>query len=342
MNFYRYRPDGRWPFSAGITAATAVVVGGTVGFMWIESWGLLDAFYMTVITLSTVGFEEVRPLSDAGRVFAVGLILGGVATLGYALGAFGDRIVEAPKRRLERRIRQMKDHIVVCGYGRMAHPVVTGLLKRRKPVCVIERSGERVENASRLGISAIQGDATAEEILERAGVRRAAAVAALLPRDQDNLSITMTVTALRPGIRVIARSEEERSRANLERAGARADDVFSPHTTAGRAVLRSLCSPGAARLLHDITEMTQGGFDAGEFLVTAESGLPGKTLTEAAIGEGRDVLVLAIQHAGGEMSVAPRGEERLRSGDTVILLGHSDDLKRLGAHPKPGPQDSPC
>ena len=331
MTVLRYWLRTRWPFGAATGAAVGVLVAGTVGFMWIEEWDALDAFYMTVITLSTVGFAEVQPLSDAGRLFAIGLILGGVATLGYALGALGERIMEAPKRRQERRIRRMKNHIIVCGFGRMGQRVVAGLGQHDNPVCVIEKTSAGVQLATRQGVGAIEGDATVEETLKQAGVGRASTIVTLLPNDGDNLSITMTAKALRPGIRVIARSEEDRSRANLERAGAAAEDVISPHTTASRVVVRNLCSSGTHRLLHGITEMTHRGFGAGEILVTPESGLAGKTIAESSLGKDRIVLVLGIEKDGEPMMIAPRGTQRLESGDTLIVMGDVDDLRSLGA-----------
>ena len=331
MSFADAGRAGAWPFRAVIGAAATMIVGGTVGFMWIESWGLLDALYMTVITLSTVGFQEVAPLSDGGRLFTTVLILGGVATLGFALGAFGEWVLGAPKRRLERKMHRMKNHIIVCGYGRLAQPVVTGLARHRRPVCVIEAAEEQALAASRTGVSTIHGDATSEEVLERAGVRKATVIAALLPHDGDNLSIAMTATALRPGIRVIARSEEERSRANLERAGARAEDVFSPHATAGRAVLRSLSGPKAERRLEELTNLTRGLFETGELLVTADSPLAGRTIAESAIGADHNLLVLAVRPRGDAMVVAPRAEQKVSAGDALVLLGHADTLEQLGA-----------
>ncbi len=185
--------------------------------------------------------------------------------------------------------------------------------------------------ATRQGVGAIEGDATVEATLEQAGVGRASAIVTLLPNDGDNLSITMTAKALRPEIRVIARSEEDRSRANLERAGAAAEDVISPHTTASRVVVRNLCSSGTHRLLHGITEMTHRGFGAGEILVTPESGFAGKTIAESPLGKDRIVLVLGIERDGEEMTIAPRGNQRLESGDTLIVMGDVDDLRSLGA-----------
>lgn len=333
MTVFRPWRYARWHFGFGgaAVAAAAVVVAGTLGFMWIESWGPLDAFYMTVITLSTVGYGEVRPLSSGGRLFTVFLIGGGVATLGYSFGALAQWITEAPIQRQGRRILRMKNHVIVCGYGRMGQRVVAGLQRHGNEVCVIEDDEHLVEEAVRQGVGAIRGDATAEDMLGRAGVRQAAAVVALLPHDGDNLSITMTAKALHPAVRVIARSEEDRSRANLERAGAATEDVISPHSTASRVVIRNLCSSGTHRLLHGITEMTQRGFGAGEITVTAESELRGSTIADTTLAKDRTVLVLAIERPGEGAMIAPRGQQRLEEGDTLIVMGDLDDLEALGA-----------
>lgn len=325
------RAPWRFGFGAAAAAAAGVVVSGTLGFMWIESWDLMDAFYMTIITVSTVGYGEVQPLSPVGRIFAVFLIGGGVATLGYSFGALAQWITEAPMQRQERRIRRMKDHIIVCGFGRMGRRVTTGLLRHGNEVCVIEDSPVRVEEAIRLGVGVIHGDSTAEETLERAGVRRASTIVALLPNDGDNLSITMTAKALRPGIRVIARSEEDRSRANLERAGADTHDVISPHLTASRVVLRNLCGSDTHHLLHGISEMTHPGFGSAELFVTAGSDLAERTIADSALGREANVLVLAIRRDGQELTIAPRGDQRIRRGDKLMLIGDREDLKKLGA-----------
>ena len=310
----------------------AVVLGlGTGGFMWIEGWGLRESFYMTVITLSTVGFGEVRPLSDAGRVFTVFLILGGVATLSFALRDVASRLITAPRRRLLRRIRRMKNHTIICGAGRIARPVIEGLARAGQPFAVIEKSPQRVAQWIEQEVSVIEGDATAEEVLVEAGLPRAKSIVALLPSDGDNLSIAMTATGVKPGIRIIARSEEERSRANLERAGADKDDVVSPYATAGRWVLHNLAGHHIGRVVEGFEEMVQQGFDTGRLYVPPGSKHDGLTLAQAAINPGRNVLVLAIRHDDGEMVFAPTGDERIQGKDTLILVGRADDLRSLGA-----------
>ena len=333
MNVFRPWLGARWHFGFGAaaTAAAGVVISGTLGFMWIESWDLADAFYMTIITVSTVGYGEVQPLSPAGRFFAVLLIGGGVATLGYSFGALAQWVTEAPLQRQERRVRRMKDHTIVCGFGRMGRRVTAGLLRHGNAVCVIEASSDVVESAIRQGATVIHGDATAEETLEQAGVRRASTIVALLPNDSDNLSITMTASALRPGVRVIARSEEDRSRANLERAGAATQDVISPHLTASRAVLRNLCGSDTHHLLHGISEMAHPGFGSGELAVASGSELAGRTIAESALGREANILVLAIRRDGQDLLVAPRGNRRIERGDRLMLIGDTEDLKKLGA-----------
>lgn len=319
--------------------AALVIAGGAAGYMLLEDWTLREALYMTVITLSTVGFGEVRPLSEGGKLFTVALIVGGVATLSFALVGIGERLRDAPRRRLERRIRRMKDHIIVCGFGRIAETLVPGLIRHGYHVTVIEEDGDIAEAAIRDGIPVLRGDATSEEILERAGVRRASVVAALLPNDGDNLSIAMTATGLHPEIRVVARSEEERSVANLQRAGAQPQDVVSPHRTAGEVLLWMLSHEGAARIAPRIQDVARGHFETGALTIARDSPLAGKTLADAVIGGRANVLVMAVTADSGEVTVAPRGARRLAAGDRLTLVGRTGDLRRLGARvdgPAPG------
>ena len=326
------RPASTDRSAVGLLAvALTIVFGGTAGYMWIEGWKFADSFYMTIITLSTVGFQEVRPLGDAGRMFTAILILLGVATLGYALRALGDRIVADASSRLRRRIHRMRDHTIVCGYGRTSRPVVEGLAARKHPCAVIEISPERAATLADSSVPVIVGDATAEEALLEAGLERANTVATLLPSDGDNLSITMTAKALNPDIRVIARSEDERSRVNLHRAGAQSDDVVSPHTTAGNWVLQQICGVQLSRIAQGIGAMMEQGFGVGRLAVEADSPYAGRTLGEAGINTGRNLLVLAIHQTDGRVTFAPTGSRRVARGETLVILGRLADVQAAGA-----------
>ncbi len=306
------------PFRALIASAAVAVVSGTIGYSWIEGWTLVESLYMTVITLSTVGFGEVRALSPAGKFFTIALILGGVATLSFAITALGEQIPKRHERRLRLRIRLMKEHLIVCGYSRMARGVVDGLSRRREDFCVIENDPARVRELLDRGIPVVEGDATLESVLERAGLLRARAVAALLPSDPDNLSIAMTASGLRPGIRILARSEQERSRANLLRAGAREEDVISPHGAASAHLLQNLLHPKGARTVSVLYNLIPLGLELERRVVSADDPITGGTLAEATAGQ--HMVAVAIEREGETPTFAPRGSERIRAGDTLLFL----------------------
>ncbi len=313
----------RRPARAVIAAGVVVLASGTFGYMGIEGWTLVESAYMTVITLSTVGFGEVRSLSPAGRVFTIGLILGGVATLSYAITALGEQIPRRRERRLERRAHHMQNHVIICGYARMSQALVDGFIRRREAFCVIERDADQVRRLQDRGIPVIEGDATLESVLQSAQLTHARAIAALLSSDADNLSIAMTATGLKPGIRILARSERERSRANLVRAGARDEDVISPHGAAGVRLLQNLIHPKGAQVLGVLHGLMPLGLEVDRLVVDPGDPIAGKTLAEAAIAPGQRVLVMAIERDGADPIFAPRGDERLLAGDTLLLLCHN-------------------
>ncbi len=312
----------RRPARAVIAAGVVVLASGTFGYMWIEGWTLVESAYMTVITLSTVGFGEVQSLSPPGRLFTIGLILGGVATLSYAITALGEQIPRRRERRLERRIRHMNDHVIICGYARMSQEVVAGFIRRREDFCVIERDADQVHRLQDRGIPVIKGDATLESVLQGAGITRARAIAALLPSDADNLSIAMTASGLKPGVRILARSERDRSRANLVRAGARDEDVISPHGAAGIRLLQNLVHPEGAQILGVLHNLMPLGLEVERLVVAPEDPIAGKTLAEGAIAPGQRVMVIAIERDGAEPIFAPGGDQLIRAGDSLLLLCH--------------------
>ncbi len=315
--------DERRPARAVVGAGALVLLSGTVGYMWIEGWPLVDAAYMTVITLSTVGFGEVRDMTPAGRLFTIGLILGGVATLSYAVTALGEEIPKRREHRLRRRMRHMKDHVIVCGHARMSRQLVAGLARRREDPCVIDSDPARIRELVDAGVPAVEGDATLESNLEKAGLARARAVAALLPSDADNLSIAMTATGVHPGIRILARSERERSRANLLRAGVRDEDVISPHGAAGTRLFQNLLHPEGAEVLATLHELVPLGLEVTRMVVRETDPIAGRTLAEGEVAPGRRVVVMAVERKGASPVFAPRGDQRIEAGDTLLLLNHN-------------------
>jgi len=202
----------------------------------------------------------------------------------------------------------------------MAEGVVAGLLRRREAFCVIEREHEPVRELRERGIPVVEGDATLEPVLQKAGLSRARAIAALLPSDPDNLSIAMTASGLRPGIRILARSERDRSRANLLRAGARSEDVISPHGAAGASLLETLFHEEGARGIPALDPRIPRGLDLERRTVSDEDPAANRRIEEAPLVPGKRVLVMAIEREGEAPILAPRNSETILPGDTLVLL----------------------
>jgi len=308
-------------------------VFGTVGFELIEDWSLVDSFYMTLITISTVGFHEVHPLSDGGKLFASFLIVGGLATALYTFTRLGQVVLEGElltvlgRRRMRVGMAKLEKHIVVCGYGRIGQPVVESILRADIPFCVLDRDPEVGELLRERGFMSIIGDATDEELLKHAGVERARAVLALLPSDADNLYVTMSAKALKPGITVIARARDHKAETKLKRGGA--DRVVSPYQIAAMRVVQAALKPNVVDLIELVTHPHYLDLNLGEFTVAESSPLNGRSLAEAAIRARYGVIVVGIKRPTGEVLYNPDSPVTIHPGDTLVGLGKADDLSRL-------------
>lgn len=309
------------------------LLGGTVGYMLIEGWGLLDALYMTVITLSTVGFQEAHPLSWQGRLFTVGVIVVGLGTAIYAFTSIGQKVVEGEvaelfgRRRMRREIRQLNDHYIVCGYGRTSQPVVEGLQQENEEFCVIDIKEAVEAEIQERGHPYLIGDATEEEVLEAAGVEKAKSVLALLPSDADNLYLTMAAKNMNPGVQVIARVTDERAEKNLRRGGA--DIVVSPYETAGNRVIQAALKPTILEFMSLATPRVQLELSLEEVEVQEASPLDGHSLAESEIRRRCGVIIVAIKRSDNEMVFNPDPAVTIRHGDTLVALGEGEDLETL-------------
>lgn len=309
------------------------LVSGTVGYMVIEGWNLLDALYMTVITLSTVGYSEVHPLSTTGRVFTSGLVLVGLGTVFYAFTSIGQMVVEGEladmlgRRRMRNEVRNLEDHYIVCGYGRTSRPVVEGLEQSGHPFCVIDVDEETEPELREEGFLYLVGDATEEDVLETAGIHRARGLLALLPSDPDNLYLTMTAKNMNPDARVIARASDDQAGTYLRRGGA--DEVVSPYETAGNQVLQTALKPAVVELMELATPREHLQLSLEEVTVEADSPLDGRTIQESEIRRRCGVIIVAIKRANGEMTFNPDPNEPLERGDDLVALGEREDLETL-------------
>jgi voltage-gated potassium channel len=309
-----------------------LLLAGTLGYVRVEGWSITDALYMTVITLATVGFGETHPLSHEGRIFTIALILGGVFTMAAAATAVIRSIVSGEvqrlvgRQRMERSLAAMKDHIIVCGYGRMGRLVCEEFSQIGQPFVAIDRDQSLVDHfPSRIGL-ALAGDATNDDLLRKAGIERARALVSALPHDADNLFITMSAKLLNEKIFIVARAEDPASEAKLTRAGA--NRVVAPYLLGGGRVVQAVLRPSVLDFIDLATKTQHIELQMEETQIATASPIAGKKLSESMTREHR-IIVVAIKRKAGKMEFNPGGETRLEEGDTLISLGHRHDLDRL-------------
>ena len=316
---------------------TAAIVGilaaGTVGFTLIDHYPPFDAFYMTLITMSTVGYGEVHPLSHAGRVFNSFLIVFGVTTIFIAIGAMTQTIIELEfgdvfnKRRNKRMIDKLKDHHIVCGFGRVGRGAAAELQRAGVPFVVVDSDAARAESAMMAGMLALAADATRDETLRQVGVERARGLVAALATDADNLFVLLSAKGLNPGLYVAARAGEEDAVEKMRRAGANA--VIAPYALTGHRLAQSLLRPHVVQFL-DFAATDAGDDTAIEQVLVAEgSEMAGKTIREMQLGRDLGVIVMAIRDAHGTMHFNPPADEPVRGGDTLIVMGGQQGLRSL-------------
>jgi len=310
-----------------------VTAAGTVGFVIIERWSVFDSFYMTLITITTVGYTELHQLSHAGRVFNSFLIFFGVSAMFLAVGALTQSIIELElqdrygRRRKKRMISQLRDHFIVCGFGRVGRNASLELQRGDVSFVVIDRSEDRVRRAAEAGMLALAADATNDDDLREAGVLAARGLIAALPTDAENLFIILSAKNLNPAIKVVTRASEEQAEAKLRRAGA--DTVFAPYTLAGRRLANSLLRPHVAEFLDFATNAVGPKITMEQLQVGKGVAFLSKTAGAMLSDCGLNVMLLAIRRTNGEMIFNPPPDTRISAGDCLIVMGERPSLKRL-------------
>ncbi len=319
---------------AVLLVATVIVVGAA-GYMAIEHWGPLDAFYMTVITVGTVGFREVHPLSAAGRLFTMGLILTGVGAIGFALVTVVDFLVEGhlggmlEEKRMEKRLLAMNGHHIVAGMGRVGSEVARAFSAERIPFVVVEKSPDCARRAAEEGWAVVEGDATEEPVLISAGIERAASLVTALDTDAANVFVTLTARQLNPKLHIVARSTASTSEEKLRRAGA--DRAITPTVIGGRRMAGMVLRPFVSDYLELVAQGDGGGLRLEEITLEAASALTGMSLREARLQDRTGALVLAVRGTGGDVVANPPSDTMLRVGDRLIVMGSSGQLESLAA-----------
>lgn len=313
-------------------ALLCILLAGTCGYVVIEHMPLLDALFMTVITLSTVGYGEVHPLSPAGRVFTIGLITVGVGATAYLLSQLAGLVIEGRLRDVFRRnpmdrtIETMQDHVIVCGYGRFGRVVVEQMRENRVPVVVIDADREKAADLERVGLPYIIGLASQDEVLERAGVRRARALVAATSSDPDNVFITLSAREKSPAIRIHARAESDGGLRHLKLAGA--NQALSAYQSGGHRVAAAILRPSVV----DFLELSVPGRSEmvllEEIRVAPGSEIVGRTVgaLEAAIPRLR---LVGLKRGEAALSVVPPADTPIDGGDLLVLVGDRAALDRL-------------
>jgi voltage-gated potassium channel len=316
-----------------LLAIVTTLTIGTIGFTIIEGWPVFDAFYMTLTTMTTVGYMEVHELHKAGRIFNSFLIAFGVSTIFIAIGAMTQTIIELEfgdalaKRRNKRMIDRLKDHFIVCGFGRVGRGAAAELKHAGVPFLVVDISPERVERAMLAGMLAVVADSTRDETLHQVGIERARGLVAALATDADNLFVLLSAKGLNPNIYVAARAAEEGAEEKMRRAGA--DSVFAPYAITGHRLAQSLLRPHVVQFL-DFTTKDIGMDIAIEQVRVAEtSTVVGKTIKDMQLGRDFGVIVMAIRKSDGKMIFNPTADTAVLTGDHLIVMGKQEKLHTL-------------
>jgi len=312
-------------------ALACVVLAGTAGFHFIFGWQWLDAFYMVVTTLTTIGYQEIHPLSSGGRVFNLALIFFGVALVFLSIGALTQALLEFElrsffgRRKMERDIGRLTDHYIICGAGRVGRSAARELARRPVPFVIIEQNEAKTERYGDDWLTLV-GDATQEQTLRQAQIDRARGLVAATTTDATNLYIVLTARGLNPRLKIIARASEEDAEKHLLTAGA--DSVVSPYSFAGHRIAQSFLRPHVVSFLDTATTHLGMDLEIGEICVGQDSAFAGKTIEGSRIRQDRGVIILAIKRELG-MRFNPSPDDRIEPGDYLIAMGEPSQLRQL-------------
>ena len=304
-----------------------------MGYMLIEGWNAWDAFYMTVTTVATVGFREIHPLSIGGQVFTIVLIFSGVGTAFYTVTLLATMIVEGglhrrfEKRRAARMLENIKDHFILCGYGRIGSIIANELHQQGVPLAVIERNPDRVRQAIDRGWLALEADASREEVLAHAGIHRARGLIAAVGTDAENVFTVLTARVMRPDLFIIARVESDDAEHKLRRAGA--DRVISPYQIGATHMVQTALRPAVVDFVQLATSSERLDLSMEQVHITDDSALANQSIVDAGIRQKFGVIVVGIKRAGGAMEFNPPPEAIMRAGDELVVLGRTDSVKAL-------------
>jgi voltage-gated potassium channel len=308
---------------------------GTMGFVLIEGWPLFDSFYMTLMTLTTVGYGEIHPLSKQGRMFASFLMLVGVTTVFVSIAIVGETLLRLEmadyfgRKRRDRMLRDIKGHYIVCGAGRVGRSVIQELLRSEETIVLIDNSVERARWATDKGVITLVGDATKDEVLKQARVETAKGLVAAISSDAENVYVALSAKVFNPQLVIAARASDEQAEEKLRRAGA--TTVFTPYTFIGHRLAQSMLRPHVTMFLDVASAFRQSdlNLEIEQLQIGASSPLVSNTLEQLRLSGKYGVIVLAVQRKSGGMRFNPAADMKIEIGDVLIAMGERRKLKEL-------------
>jgi voltage-gated potassium channel len=312
-----------------------LVLFGTLGYRLVDDrYTFLDALYMTIITISTIGYGEVHTLTDRGRIFTIFLIFGGVGGFAYSASEIIRSIVSGEladfrgKQKMEREIAKLDHHIIVCGYGRMGRLVCKEFSRLKKPFVVVDNSADELKDFPMPHGYSLQGDATSDEVLKHAGIERAYCLVTVMASDADNLFTTMSARLLNAKLVIVARVEAKESEQKLIRAGA--NRVVSPYEIGGTRVAHAVLKPTVCDFIELTTQTEHLALQLEESKVEANSSLAGRKLGDSRLHADHEIIIVAIKKKAGHMMFNPQAETVIEVDDILVAIGSVDRLASLG------------
>jgi voltage-gated potassium channel len=315
---------------AGAFILLITLVTGSIGFMIIEHWSFLDSIYMTFITITTTGFEEVHPLTHSGRIFTIILLVMGIGSIAYTGGRAAQLLIENQiirRRRMSKKLEELKDHYIVCGYGRMGKYICEELSSAKVEFIVIENEAGKIDRLIEMNFLYISGDATSDEILTMAGVMKAKGLVAVLSNDAENVFTTLSAKVLNPNLYVVARAVEEETESKLKKAGA--NRVVKPYEIGGNRMAELLLRPGVIEFIDVVAREKNVDLSMEELAVSEKSSLIGKTLAELPIRKDLNIIIVSINKLKGGFIYNPKSSTVLEQNDKLIALGEKVNLAEL-------------
>ena len=324
-------PIGRFRFSLAMVVLLIAV--GTSGYMLLQGMDIVDALFMTMITITTVGFAELGEPSAASRLFTILLIIVGVGIGAWAIRTgvevvLGDTLWHSIQRRkMNDRIRQLEGHYIISGFCRIGRQIVRDMDLRSHTFVIVDNDQGKLQELRQGGYLYIEGDATQDDTLQRAGVEQAAGFVAALNSDADNVLAVLTARGLNEDLQIVARAGNERVVAKLERAGA--DRVVSPYAIGGHRLALSILQPTVHDFFTHVFNVEQPEVDIGEMLIRDDSDFVGRSIAECNLRQQWDLSVIGIRRVTGRFAISPDAQRPLEAGETLILIGDPEAMARL-------------